>query len=101
MEPYFWAANILLVMLTMGRAVYLGLKLRFYMAERYPDKVEFMNCFFLSPFTVRRWLEEEDDTGDPKVARLKAGTKKAADIGWLVALLTILFWIPYVLLTRD
>jgi hypothetical protein len=92
--------NMVLILVTGIRAVYLGLKLRFYMEERYPEKAAYLLSFFAAG-RWWRWFHEPDDTGDPHLVSLKERARTATCIAYLVAVLTPLFWIAYLVSTRG
>jgi len=91
MSQYLIAANMMVLIVPGIRQQYLGYRLRTYMKEKYPEKLK----GFRSTFRMDRWLHKEDDTGDPKLVRLKAKAKHATDITALAFLLSPLLWILY------
>jgi hypothetical protein len=97
MFQYVILANIVVLIVLGIRQQYLAYKLRTYMKEKYPEKLEeFFRHTFTSPFRMDRWLREKDDaTGDIHLICLKVKVKNATNMAVLVFLLSPLLWILY------
>ena len=76
------------------RQQYLAYRLRIYMKQEYPEKLEeFFNHTFTGTFRMNRWLQKHDYTGDRELASLR---KKMRNANAITALSVLL--IPLILL---
>jgi len=96
---YVILANFV-ILITLGiRHLYLGYRLDSYMKEKHPDILEeFRRHRFMGTLKMDRWLHKDEDTGDSELTRLKAKTKNAPNAAASAMLLTVLFWILYLVI---
>ena len=80
---YVILANFV-ILITLGiRHLYLGYRFGAYMKKN---------------IRMERWLHKEEDIAEPELIRLKAKTKNATNAAASAMLLTVLFWILYLVI---